>query len=92
MMAMNPLQRGARAPQQNNELYSAGTLGISGVCMAVTSQMTSITGDIKSRHGVICRRKGKCLEKIRNPTLCTVQFTTMLTDSLIVPLTFNFTF
>ena len=72
-MAVNLLQRGARAPQKNNELYSAGTLGISGVCMAITSQMTSITGDIKSRHGVSCRRNGKCLEKTRNPTLYTFQ-------------------
>ena len=71
MMADNLLQTAIKTPQKNNALYSAGTLGIFGSYMTVTSHMTTSTSDITMQYVMKCRRicakKRKRLE--RNPTV-----------------------
>ena len=93
MIAQIPFQTGTMAQNKKNELYRvSGNLSSCQANMTVNSAMTMNTPHIMLKYWIISlweMWEWKCFEK--NPTMDTLQFTTIPTDSLIMPLTFVMT-
>jgi hypothetical protein len=90
MITQIPFQMGTKAQHKKNEPNRvSGNLGSCQANKTVTSKMAVKTPHITLRYWMIGRWEWECLEM--NPTMDALQFDTLLTNSLIAPLTFKMT-
>ena len=88
MITEHPFQMGTRAQHKKNELYKvSGNLCSCQANMMVISKETVSMPHIALRYWMNCCWEQECLEK--NPTMDALSFATILTDCLVVFLTFK---